>query len=126
MHARDHETFIIFDSYRPDSMKSHGRERRAGGAKLQKYSLNPETVLPNKDIVMKSDQNKTEVIKIICKYEHTYRNLHMIGIEQSKFSHEEADVTIIGYLLKYRQGRKHIQVTADYMDIFVLLTSCVI
>ena len=52
--------------------------------------------------------------------EHNHNSLHLIG-EDSPYTHEEADVTIMSYLVKIHQEKEHIQILADDTDIFVLL-----
>ena len=69
---------------------------------------------------MKSSRNKQQLIKHICETK-VHGKLHLIGDKQCKCDHEEADVNIIAYMLEQmNKGIKHIQITADDTDIFVL------
>ena len=118
--VRPCETFVIFDCYKENSVKSHERQRRAKGIAPRAYELRSETILPSKENIMKSDQNKKSLIQFLCNMEHNHNSLHLIG-EDSPYTHEEADVTIMSYLVKIHQEKEHIQILADDTDIFVLL-----
>jgi len=117
---KPHTTYIIFDRYDKHSIKSHERQRRAKSSKSHEYVLNSNTILPAKDVVMKSDVNKSALIQYMCDANRTNPHLQLIG-EDCEYHHEEADVKIISYLLKLSPQRKHIQILADDTDIFVLL-----
>jgi len=118
--ARPYTTYVVFDCYQEHSIKSHERRRRAKGAAPRDYNLTDETVLPARDIIMKSDQNKTSFIKHLCSAENPNEYVHIIG-EECPYTHEEADVKLVSYLLHLHQQTEHIQVLADDTDIFVLL-----
>jgi len=117
---RPHTTYIIFDRYGKHSIKSHERQRRAKGSKSDEYVLNSNTILPAKDVIMRSDVNKSALIQFMCDANRTNPQLQLIG-DDCEYHHEEADVKIISYLLKLSPQRKHIQILADDTDIFVLL-----
>lgn len=53
-----HDTYIIFDQYMEHSVKSHERQRRTKGAKPTQYRINPNTVLPDRDVIMKNGKKK--------------------------------------------------------------------
>ena len=101
-------------------MKSHERQRRAKGIAPRAHELRSETLLHSKENIVKSDQNKKSLIQFLCNTEHNHNSLHLIG-EDSPYTHEEADVTIMSYLVKIHQEKEHIQILADDTDIFVLL-----
>ena len=115
------EIYVIFDKYMPGSIKSHERMRRAGGLVPKHHTLSKDTPISVRDIIMKSDHNKEQLIKLICDTNHGCPTLHLIGKDQSRFNHEEADVNIVSYLLLLYEQKNHIQVVADDTDIFVLL-----
>ena len=78
------------------------------------------TILPAKDITMKSDENKRTLIQ--------YNNVLMPAqpILSSSYletlcHEEEADVNSISSLLQIIPHRRHIQILADDTDIIVLL-----
>ena len=118
--SRAHETYIIFDRYDVYSIKSHERQRRAKGCVPRQYVISCNTILPARDVFMKSDDNKTQLIKYMCNVDITNSQLHLIG-DKSMYQHEEADVKIISYLLQICPSHNHVQVLADDADIFVLL-----
>jgi len=118
--ARPYTTYVVFDCYQEHSIKSHERRRRAKGAAPRDYNLTDETVLPARDIIMKSDQNKKSFIKHLCSAENPNESVHIIG-EECPYTHEEADVKLVSYLLHLHQQTEHIQVLADDTDIFFLL-----
>ena len=74
---------------------------------------------------MKCDENKRSLINFLCDMDHTNQLLSLIG-EGGPYTHEEADVVIISYLLELiQQGKTHIQVLADdrhfrTVDVFLL------
>ena len=77
--VRPCETFVIFDCYKENSVKSHERQRRAKGIAPRAYELRSETILPSKENIMKSDQNKKSLIQFLCNMEHNHNSLHLIG-----------------------------------------------
>ena len=118
--ARNHDTYVIFDRYNEQSIKSHERRRRAKGTVSRKYTLKSDTTLPAKDAVMTSAENKKALINFICNTTYTNSSLHLIG-EDGIFGHEEADTNLISYLLKLLPEKRHLQIVAADTDIFVLL-----
>lgn len=118
--ARNHDTYVIFDRYNEQSIKSHERRRRAKGTVSRKYTLKSDTTLPAKDAVMTSAENKKALINFICNTTHTNSSMHLIG-EDGIFGHEEADTNLISYPLKLLPEKRHLQIVAADTDIFVLL-----
>ena len=115
-----HPTYILFDRYDKNSIKSHERQRRAKSCVPRQYVLSCNTILPARDVFMKSDANKTQLIKCLCNVDINNPHLHLIG-DTRVYQHEEADVKIISYLLQICPHHKHVQVLADDADIFVML-----
>jgi len=71
---------------------------------------------------MKCDENKRPLINFLCDMDHTNQFILSLIGEGGPYTHEEADVVIISYLLELiQQGKTHIQVLADDTDIFLLL-----
>ena len=104
--GKGHTIYVVFDRYRELSVKAYDLQRNA--------------ILPAKEDIMKSSRNKQQLIKHISETK-VHGKLHLIGDKQCKFDHEEADVNIIAYMLEQiNKGIKHIQITADDTDIFVL------
>ena len=118
--GKGHTVYVVFDRYRELSVKAYERARRAGGKIPAEHDLQRNTILPAKKDVMKSRRIKQQLIKHICETKVNGK-LHLIGDEQCKFDHEEAYVNIIAYMLEQiDKGIKHIQITTDGTDIFVL------
>ena len=103
-----HDTHVIFDKYLPGSIQSHERLRCAGGTVLRHHTLSKDMPLPSRDIITKKDENKDQVIKLLCDTNHGCPTLHLIGKEQSLFNHEEAYVSIVSYLLSLHEEKRHI------------------
>ena len=118
---REHDVIVVFDRYVEGSIKTHERLRRAGTTVCPTLSLTLDMCLPGRDIIMKSDNNKRELIKVICSANES-RNVAMMNEENREYKHEEADCNIISYVKSLIiKGHKHIQVVADDTDIFTLL-----
>ena len=121
---RDHPTYIIFDRYDKKSVKSHERQRRAKSCVPRQDVLSCNTILSAKDVFMKSDANKSQLIKYLCNVDINNPHLHLIG-DTSVYQHEETDVKIISYLFQICPHHVHVQVLTDDADIFVLLVYCI-
>ena len=119
--SKPHITYVVFDKYMSGSIKFHERKRRAGGFNPQHHRLTLDSPLPPRDIIMKSDYNKKQLISVLCDTNNEYPLLHLIGEDQCRYNHEEADINIISYLLLLNENFSHVQVKADDTDIFVLL-----
>jgi len=61
--------------------------------------LNSNTILPAKDVIMKSDVNKCALIQYLCDVNKMNPQMQLIGYK-CEYHHEEADVKIISYRLK--------------------------
>ena len=116
-----HGTYVIFDKYDPQSIKSHEREARSKGVQYPNFTLSKDTDLPPKDAIMKSTFNKKQLIFQLCTSDVCNQAAHMIG-EDDIYGHEEADVSIITYVkLAIGQGKKVIKVLCDDTDVLILL-----
>ncbi len=113
---------VVFDRYIEGSIKTHERVRRTGSTVCRTVNLALETVLPNRETVMKSSHNKKELIKVICA-ENNASNVTMVGEDTTLYTHEEADCIIISCVksLVQEQQCQHIHVISDDTDIFALL-----
>ena len=61
-----HGAYVIFDKYVSGSIKSHDRRRHDGGSTPQHHILTCDSPLPPQDIIMNSDFNKRQLIKVLC------------------------------------------------------------
>ncbi|KAG0727207.1 hypothetical protein GWK47_035118 [Chionoecetes opilio] len=95
--------YIIFDKYHGESVKSHERQRRAGGQTYAEFELATATHLHARDEIMKNDEQKSE------------HNIEMIGEVQNMFDHEEADVSLVSYtfIMLNTGDVKHVQQEND-------------
>ena len=114
MFNRPYGVIVVFDLYDEHSIKSHERQRRAKGQSHQIYVLTDNTILPPKEWIMNSSENKTSLIRYICAAESLPSGLTLVG-EDSIFEH------LNSYLLHASPHKKHILVLADNTEIFVLL-----
>ena len=69
---------------------------------------------------MKRDDNKDQLIKLLCDINHGCPTLHLIGKEQSMFNHEEADVNIVSCLLSLHVEKRVVFWT--FLWVFALLS----
>ena len=121
----DHDVVVIFDQYHDGSTKTLERERRSRG--VQQLTLTSSTYLPNRDVVMKSTENKTALINELCMLNNsditdTHHTIRMYGAD-SIFKHEKADCNIIAYSNHILPSKPQcITATSNDTDVFVLLT----
>ncbi len=111
-----HKVIVVFDKYLKNSMKAAERMRRAGGALPPVYNLTLESPLPAKDIIMKNDTNKQQLIDLLCSVECPETVKLIVG------PHEEADCSIICHLkTQLSKGLSNVLVRSEDTDVFLLL-----
>ena len=99
------ETYVIYDRYdETASAKDQERQRRAGVGSTE-FNLNLNTPLSGRDHVMKNSDNKRQLSRLLCTFD-LGRNIHMIGRADSFVTHDEADITIISYMLRPQQQER--------------------
>ena len=114
------EVVVIFDRYDDMSAKDHERIRRAGEGAVN-YNITISSKLPCRDAIMKSKANKKALIRVLSTF-NLGNNVTMVGREESMYSHDEADITIIIYFLEaVKNGKNIVGVISDDTDVFVLL-----
>ena len=70
---------------------------------------------------MKNKANKKALVRVLSTF-NLGNNVTMVGREESMYSHDEADITIISFLLKaVKNGKNIVRVISDDTDVFVLL-----
>ena len=113
------EVFVIFDRYDGLSAKDHERNRRAGtGSETHTLSLN--SILPPRDEILKNKNNKKQLNELICTFPSN-SNAQFISSFESIVSHDEADISLISYMLHAAEkGAKSIRILSDDTDVFVL------
>ena len=114
------EVLVIFDRYDGRSAKDHERIRRAGEGAVN-YNISASSKLPCRDAIMKSKANKKALVRVLSTF-NLGNNTMLVGKEESMYSHGEADITIISYILEAVKNSKSIvRVISDDTDVFVLL-----
>ena len=87
------EKIIVFDKYKGISAKDHERMRRAGEVVID-YELSITSLLPKRDVILKSKNNKRRLASVLS----TFNLGNIVTMETQAdglFDHDEADVTII-------------------------------
>lgn len=115
-HVKSHSVMLIFDTFMAGSIKSHELKRCASDKVPQQYNLEKSTKLPHQDEIMKTDHNKLKLINVLCSTPLKAPLRHLVAEQQNPFKHEEADVSIISFMLQLYEQHSHIQVTADDAD----------
>ena len=71
--------------------------------------------------MMKNKDNKRELAQLLCTYDLGY-NIHLVSRAKSIAQHDEADITLISYMLHAAErGARTICILSDDTDVFVLL-----
>ena len=138
-------TYLVFDRYYDNSIKTGTRNARAGKDASRQHQLLLGTPLPSQKVTLTVSSNKVQLIKLICIYLRDHADMlpqngnslvitgpdptpvqicdeQVIQRIDLRTTHEEADVVIIQQVLYLASiGIKNIRVVADDTDIFVLL-----
>lgn len=110
----------VFDKYPTVSAKDHERLRR-GGDHVIEYDLALTSPLPKRDVVMKCKRNKRALASILTSF-NWGPNITLDSQDEGLFHHEEADVTMVSYVLEAaKKGHRVVRVLSDDTDVFVLL-----
>lgn len=116
----DTEQVLVFDKYKDVSAKDHERVRR-GGEGSTDYNLTVNSPLPKRQAILKNTHNKRELSRILSTFNLGER-ITIDSQEDGGFGHDEADVTMIAYLLQAAEfGKTVIRILCDDTDVFVLL-----
>jgi hypothetical protein len=111
---------LVFDKYNDVSAKDHERVRRAGIGSIN-YELTVNTPLPRREAIMRNKHNKRQLAKVLSTFnfgKDVTIDSHSDGI----FGHDEADITMISYLLQACDSDVQIiRILSDDTDVFVLL-----
>ena len=77
--------------------------------------------IPSREAVMKNKHNKRGLSRLLCTF-NLGCGVAVDSIDDGVFGHDEADITIISYMLQAaNDGRHVVRVISDDTDIFVLL-----
>ena len=114
------ETYVIFDRYDGISAKDHETQRRAGEGSAQ-YQLTLTSPLAGRDAVMKNKANKRQLSQLLCTH-YIGSNIELVSRTDSIVRHDEADISVISYMLKAAAtGADIVRILSDDTDVFVLL-----
>ena len=112
---RFHDIYNIFDWYAKHSIKSHEHHQRQAKDSIPwQHVLNSNTILPDKDVIMKSDEKKR--IQYMYDANTTTPQLQLEKIVH----HHHVERNIICHLLEMLPQKRHIWILADATVIFVL------
>ena len=110
------ECVLVFDRYDHVSPKDHERMRHAVN-----YNLAINSPLPSRDAILKNKHNKRQLSRVLSTFDMGAAVI-IDTQDTGAFGHEEADVTIIGYVLQaVGEGKNVMRVFCDDTDVFVLL-----
>ena len=99
---------VIFDRY-DRSPKDHERIRRADKGAVD-FNITTSSKIPCRDAIMKSKTNNKDLVRVLSTY-NLCNNVQMVEREKSIYSHDEADITVICYLLEaIRNGKNTVRV----------------
>ena len=110
------EQVLVLDRYDDLSAKDHERMRRAGEG-----STGYNSPLPNRDAILKNKHNKRELSRVPSLF-NLSPNVTMDCRDDGAFTHDEADVTMIAYMLQAAEfGKDVIRILSDDTDVCVIL-----
>ncbi len=92
------EKILVFDKYDDLSAKDHERMRRAGEGSTD-YNLTTSSPLPHRDAVLKNKHNKQELSRVLSTF-NLGADVSTETRDYGGFAHDEADVTMMTYLLQ--------------------------
>lgn len=85
------------------------------------YNITESNTFPLQDSVMKNKVYKEALSQVLCA-QNLGLGITMIVRDQAVFTHDEADVTVISYLLQaVEKGKKAVQILSDDTDVFIVL-----
>ena len=114
------ECILVFDRYDNVSPKDHDRMRRAGVGSTN-YNIAINSHLPSRDSILKNKHHKRQLSRMLSTF-HMGAAFTIDTQDTGLFRHEEADVTIISYVLQaVGSGNNVVRILCDDTDMFVLL-----
>ena len=110
---------LVFDRYDHVSPKDHERMRRAGVGSMN-YNLAVNSPLPSRDAILTNKHNNRQLSRVLSTFDMGTA-VTIATQDTGVFGHEEADVTIISYVLQaVGEGKNVVRVLCDDTDVFVL------
>ena len=115
------EKILVFYRYDDIPSKDHERIRCGGGEGSTDYNLTINSPLPSRDAILENKHNKLELSRILSTLDMD-ADMSIDSRYNGGFEHEEAEVTMIAYLLQAAEsGKSVIRILTDDTDFFVLL-----
>ena len=112
----DSQKILVFDKY-DVSAKDHERMRRAGEGSTY-YNLTINSPVPNGGAIMKNNHNKHRLSRFIsCS--NLGANITLKSRHDGGFSHDQADITMIAYLVQEAECDWVMRILSDDIDMFV-------
>lgn len=97
-YSDDADKIVVFDKYQGISAKDHDRMRRAGEATVD-YEFSITSSLPKRDAILKSKTNKQRLASVLSTFS-LGENVMMETRDDGAFSHDEADITMVSYIIQ--------------------------
>ena len=114
------EKILLFARYTEISAKDHERQRLAGVGS-NTFNLDLNSPLPSREAVMKNKHNKRGLSRLLSTF-NLGCGVSVESRDDGVFLHDEADITIISYLLQAADaGLQIVRILSDDSDNFVLL-----
>ena len=102
------------------TLTDHEQMRRAGVGSMN-YNLAINSHLASRDAILKNKHNKSQLSRVLSTFDMGAA-VTIDTQDTGVFGHEEADVTIISYVLQaVGEGNNVVRVLCDDTDVFVLL-----
>jgi len=94
---------------------------KRSGEVIVEYALSLASPLPKRVAIMKSKKNKQRLARILGTF-NLGENVKMETPDDGLFDHDEADVTIVSYMLECAKSNQGVvRVLSDYTNIFIIL-----
>ena len=100
------DKIIVFDKYQGISAKDHERKRQAGEESIN-YDLFITCSLPKREIIMKCKNDKQKLASVLSTFS-IGENVVMETKDDGAFSYDEADITMISYVLQAAYAGKNV------------------
>ena len=95
------EKVVVFDKYKYIiSAKDREIMRRAGEV-FSNYDLSISSLLPKRDAILKSKNNKRRLASVLSTFD-VEEDVTMDSPDDSAYGHDEADITMISYVLEFQ------------------------
>ena len=116
------DVVVIFDNYGTETAAKYHERQRRGGAEIKEYNLTTNTLPLSREAVIRTTNNKKQLFNILSHFDFPAEKIDFVKPNQNVVQHEEADKTIISYMLQAAKAEAPvIRILSDDTDVFVLL-----